>query len=298
MSSLRGKYIRDMAIRGLAERTQVSYTVRVAELAAFYNRSPKRITYEEVADWLHSLVRERKLAASTVNIAVCAVRFLYAITLRRDVVELMVRVPRMKRNSPRPEVYACSEMELIIGAALQPRDRALLVIVYACGLRLLEAVRLKVTDIDRARMQLRVRHGKGNKERVLPINQACLQELEAYWRTQRKGKPQEKCPWLFLGTQEGEPMCRATGQNIYYRASKRSKVRRKGGIHTLRHSFATHCLENEIPITLVQQYLGHSSLATTARYLHVTTLRRGPLGSALNLIDLARTATRPAPEMT
>jgi site-specific recombinase XerD len=175
-----------------------------------------------VVDWLHHLIRDRKLAPSSVNIAVNAVRFLYAVTLKRDVNELMASVPRMKRNTLRAQVYAKSELEAILTAPPQPRDRAFLMTVYAAGLRLSEATQLQTTDIDRPRMPWRVRHGKGAKERVLPLSPRLLQELEEYWRTQRLGQPGQKLPWLFLGATATEPMHKSTGQNIYYRAVQKS----------------------------------------------------------------------------
>jgi len=288
MTPLRAKYIRDLAIRGRAARTQQAYTSYVADLARYYRRSPEQISYEEVADWLHHLIRERHHSASSVNIAVNAVRFLYGVTLSRNVDALLAAVPHMKRNTRRAEVYARSELEALLTAPTQPRDRAFLMAVYAGGLRLSEATQLKTTDLDRPRMQWRVRQGKGAKERVLPLSGRLLTELENYWRAQRAGKPGHDSAWLFLGEKAGQPMNRSTGQNIYYRAVKKSGVRRKGGIHILRHSFATHCIENGIELTVVQRLLGHSSLLTTARYLHVTAHRLGQIGSPLDLIELSR----------
>jgi len=295
MTPLREKYLRDMAVRGLAPRTQQSYTSYVADLARYFHRSPELILYDEVVDWVHYLIGERKLSASSVNIAVNAVRFLYAVTLKRSVDELLCAIPRMKRNTRRAEVYARSEVEAILSAPLQPRDRVFLMTVYAGGLRLSEAVNLKVTDIDRPRMQLRVRHGKGAKERVLPLSPRLLQELHQYWLEQRAQRPGHDSPWLFLGAKPHQPLHKASGQNIYYRAVKKSGVRRKGGIHLLRHSFATHCIESGLELTLVQRLLGHSSLLTTARYLHVTAVRLGQVHSPLDLIQFSALAPqRPA----
>jgi integrase/recombinase XerD len=288
MTALRAKYVRDLAVRGRALRTQQSYTSYVADLARYYHRSPDEISYDEVASWLHYLIGERKQSASSVNIAVNAVRFLYGVTLQRDVNALMAGVPHMKRNTRRAEVYARSEIEAILSAPAQPRDRAFLMTVYAGGLRLSEATHLQTKDLDRARMQLRVRQGKGAKERVLPLSQRLLQELEAYWRTQRQGQPGQDSPWLFLGRAAAQPMNRSTGQNIYYRAVRKSGVRRKGGIHLLRHSFASQLIESGVELTLVQRLLGHSSLLTTIRYLHVTAARLEAAQSPLDLIDLSR----------
>jgi len=290
MTQLRDKYQRDMAVRGLAERTQHSYTSYVADLARHYKRSPDLISYDEVVDWIHHLIRDRKLAASSVNIAVNGVRFLYGVTLQREVGELLAAIPRMKRNTTRAEVYATSELEVILTAPTQPRDRAFLMTVYAAGLRLSEAIGLKTTDIDRPRMQLRVRHGKGAKERVLPLSPRLLQELHQYWLAQRAHRLGHDSAWLFLGTKPNQPINKATGQNIYYRAVKKSGVRRKGGIHVLRHSYATHCIESGLELPLVQRLLGHSSLLTTARYLHVTAARLGQVRSPLDLIQFSALA--------
>lgn len=292
MTALRTKYLRDLSIRGRSARTQQAYTNYVADLARYHHRSPDEISYDEVADWLHHLIKERKQSASSLNIAVNAVRFLYGVTLGRDTGALMAGVPRMKRETRRAEVYARSELEAILRAPRQPRDRAFLMTVYAGGLRLSEAIHLKITDIDRERRQLRVRHGKGAKERVLPLSGRLIKELEIYWRAQRLGRAGHDIPWLFLGTRSREPMSRTTGQNIYYRAVCKSGIRRKGGIHVLRHSFATHLIESGVELPLVQRLLGHSSLLTTARYLHVTAQRLGEVHAALDLIETAAIAPR------
>jgi len=281
---LRQKYIRDLAIRGKAQRTQEAYTSFVADLARFHHRSPDLLCYDQVADWLFHLKDERKLSSSSVNIAVNAVRFLYQTTLGRDTAELFAKVPRMKRETKRAHAYSVAEVEAILNVPRRPRDLAFLRVVYGAGLRLLEAASLRTRGgIDRARMQLRV-DGKGAKERLLPMSQQLLEVCEAYWHEERQGRPGNQA-WLFLGEDRENHLCKATGQNIYYRALKKSGVRPKGGIHTLRHSFATHLIESGVEITLVQRLLGHTSLATTARYLHVTRPRLDRVRSALDLID-------------
>src|SRR5467141_2484186 len=177
MTELRAKYIRDLTVRGRASRTQLAYTRYVAELARYHKRSPELISYEEVTNWLYHLIKERQLSASSVNIAVSAVRFLYAVTVGRETLDLMASIPHMKRATRRAEVYARSEIEAILTAPRQPRDRALLMTVYGCGLRISEATQLKTSDIDRARMQLRVRDGKGAKGRVLPLSERLLKSV-------------------------------------------------------------------------------------------------------------------------
>src|ERR1700726_3541192 len=171
MTPLRAKYIRDLTIRGRARRTQRAYTRYVCDLARYYRRSRELISYDQVMGWLYHLIKERHLSASGVNIAVSAVRFLYAVTLGRETLDLMASVSDLKRATARAEVYARSEIEAILTAPRQPRDRVLLMTVYGCGLRISEATQLKTSDIDRARMQLRVRDGKGAKGRVLPLSE-------------------------------------------------------------------------------------------------------------------------------
>jgi len=214
------------------------------------------------------------------------VRFLYGVTLERDTEPLMAAVPRMRRTIGRSEAYARSELEAILNAPRQPRDRAFLMTTYGCGLRLSEVRHLKTTDIDRACMQVRVRKGKGAKERVLPLSQRLLQELVDYWRAQRQGKSGHDIPWLFLGYQ-AQPISTTTGQKIYHRAVKKSGVRCKGGIHTLRHSFATHLIESGVELPAVQRLMGHARLMTTALYLHVTESRLAEVHSPLDLIDIS-----------
>jgi site-specific recombinase XerD len=292
MTALRQRYIRDLAIRGKAERTQFLYTSYVAELAGYYRKSPDLLSYDEVADWLYHLLRERKLASSSVTVAVCALRFLYGVTLERDLSELHAKVPRFKQVIKRAQAYAVKEVEAILQAPLRWRDKAFLMTVYSAGLRVAEACTLKARGgIDRARMQLRV-NGKGSKERVLPLSPQLLTVLEQYWREERQGRPGHDAPWLFLGEESGAPMARRCGQYIYNRAVEKSGVPRKGGIHILRHSFATHLIESGVELPLVQRWLGHSSLLTTARYLHVTAQRLSEVRSALDLIGFNGLAGR------
>jgi site-specific recombinase XerD len=194
-------------------------------------------------------------------------------------------VPRIKQVIKPAHAYSLKEVEAILKAPQRLRSRVFLMTVYSAGLRVSEACTLQhARGIERARMPLRVQ-GKGSKERVLPFSPHLLEALEQYWRAERKGRPGHDAPWLFLGEKPDEPMCRRTAQSIYNRAVEKSGVPRKGGIHVLRHSFATHLIESGVEITLVQRLLGHSSLMTTARYLHVSAQRLSEVRSALDLIE-------------
>jgi len=179
---LRAKYIRDLAIRGRAERTQQSYSRYVSEPARYYHRSPELISYEEVADWLYYLVEERELSPSSVNIAVNAARFLYGITLGRNTDELMASVPRMKHTIRRAEIYARSEVEAILSAPRQPRDRAFLMTVYACGLRLAEANTVRRAEDDPRQTRTKTPCGHPSSRNVQPAYPAWCRKRKCLHR--------------------------------------------------------------------------------------------------------------------
>jgi len=289
MTSLRAKFIRELTIRGRAERTIHSYVARVAALSRYYHRSPDLITDEEIRGWLAHLRTERKLSGSSLNVAVQAVRAFQEWVLGRPRDACVGGVPKCKRDTVRAEVYARTEIARLLAATEPGRDHALLSLLYACGLRRDEARLLKTSDLDRARGELRVRRGKGAKERVVPVPAHLFATLSAYWKKDRAKRPGHDSPWLFQGAHPGEPMSKALMLHLYARAVERAGIKRKGGLHTLRHSFATHLLEAGVEITLVQRLLGHTSLATTARYLHVTQGRTQAMAEPLDLLGgLAR----------
>jgi integrase/recombinase XerD len=288
MHPLRVKFERELEIRGRSERTIHSYVASVRALACHHQRSPEQISDEEIRDWLQHLLVARRLSGSSVNCAVQAVRAFQQYVLGRERSATVAGVPRGKRATTRAEVYAPSEIVALLAAAPAGRDRTFLTTVYACGLRLDEARHLQTADLDAARLQLRVRRGKGAKERVLPLPISLLAQLRAWWRTERVQRagyfPGERNAWLFQGQRIGRALSKATAQNIYLRAVAAAGVKRKKGLHTLRHSFATHLLEGGVEITAVQRLLGHTSLTTTARYLHVTAGRLGRIPSPLDLL--------------
>lgn len=289
MSSLRVKFERELKIRGRSERTVHAYVASVYALTKYHRKSPDLISDEEIRDWLLHLRTVRKLSASSLNVAVNAIRSFHRYVLGRDPAAAVTALPHCKRATKRAEVYALAEIAALLAAAPAGRDRAFLTTVYGCGLRLDEARHLQIADLDVPRMQLRVRRGKGAKERVLPLALTLLELLRASWRSDRAHRPgyfadEPKNAWLFQGHRLGHPLAKGTAQNIYGRAVVASGIRRKKGLHTLRHSFATHLLEGGVEITAVKQMLGHTSLTTTARYLHVTAGRLGRLVSPLDLL--------------
>ena len=277
MTSLRKRMIRELELHRKSPRTIEAYVTAVAQLAGHYGRSPDRITLEEVRDFLHHLIAERKLAFSSCNQKLAGIRFFYRQVLGQEKLDL--RVPA-KRSGKLPEPLGRREVERLLKAPTNAKHRVLLMTCYATGVRASELVHLRVEDIHSERMQIHVRQGKGAKDRYTLLSPRLLDQLRAYWRTCRPR------PWLFLGRDGHGPLPVATAQKIYYAAKRRAGIQRGHGIHTLRHSFATHLMEAGIDLPTLQRLLGHASLATTARYLHVTSKHLRSVRSPLDLLRM------------
>lgn len=288
MTTLREKFIRELVIRGTSPTTQRSYVAAVYGLAKHYHKAPDQLSDDQIKDYMFYLATERKLAAASLNQAGCALRSFYRLVLERPVQSLKLVLPTVARAVRRPRVFSVEELErLFMVGCRNPKHRALLMTVYGSGLRVNEACHLKTEHIDRARMQLRVEQGKGRKDRYTLLSPKLLTELESYWRSFR---PRH---WLFPGRDPKAPLPTATAQKIFYKAVKQAGLPRKGGIHCLRHSFATHLLEAGVEITVVQRLLGHSNLSSTSTYLHVRQERLAQIKSPLQLLDLSRMPETP-----
>jgi integrase/recombinase XerD len=279
MTPLRQRYIDDLRLRNYAPRTIDTYVSQVASFAKHFGRSPELLGPNEVRDFqLHLL--ERRLSWSTFNQAVCALRFLYGTTLGRP--EQLPFLPFGKRPKTLPCVLSATEVLRLLKAAQPGRERLILQIAYGCGLRLNELLHLQVAHIDSARMVVHVRQGKGAKDRLVPLSLRLLEELRAYWRMVRPRT------WLFPGRKPAQPL---NGSNIQRRFSqlvKRAGLSKRCTMHTLRHSYATHLLEAGVDLLTLKALLGHNSLQTTARYLHVSTHRLVQTPSLLDLLVLPR----------
>jgi integrase/recombinase XerD len=284
MTPLRQQLLEELVLRGCSDRTQEAYVQQVFQLAKFFHQSPDQLSNEQVRAYLLHLARERHLAASTINQAVNAFRCLYERVLHREVEALRQALPFTRKPILRPQVYSTDELEKLFTVGCpHPKHRAFLMTVYGAGLRLNEACHLKAQHLDAARQQIRIVQGKGRKDRYTLFSPRLLDELRSYWRMFR---PQH---WLFPATRTpDQPMVDATGQRIYYLAVQRAGLRRKGGIHALRHSFATHLLEAGVEITAVQRLLGHAHLHTTSTYLHVRQERLAQIAGPLQLLDLSQ----------
>jgi len=278
---LRQSLVRELTLRGCSPRTIETYVYWVFDLARYYHRSPDRISDDELKDYQFHL-HQRKLRSSSIHQAVHALRTFYTLVLHRPVDQLQRVLIAPRPETRRPEVFSIQEIEqLLTRGAPEVRDRTFLATVYAAGLRLNEACHLRIQDLHSDRMQIRVEQGKGRKDRYTILSSKLLEQLRAYWRVYRPAH------WLFPSRRDpDQPLPDGTAQRLYHRAVKRAGLRPKGGIHCLRHSFATHLLEAGVEVTIVQRLLGHRALNTTARYLHVRTERLAQIKSPLELIDL------------
>jgi len=268
----------------MSPRTVDAYVKAIAGLAKHYQQSPDQLRDEQLKEYLLYLAQERKLAASSLNVAVSGMRAFYDWVLERPNGGLWRMLPRVRKSIRRPQVYDMTEIERLLTVGCRhPKHRAFLMAVYGAGLRLGEACRLEPCHIDSARMQIRVEQGKGRKDRYTLLSGRLLEELRAYWRMFQPGR------WLFPSSHDAQkPMPGNTGQRIFTQAVARAGLPGKGGIHSLRHSFATHLLESGVEITIVQRLLGHNTLSVTANYLHVRRERLAQVQSPLQLLDLDR----------
>jgi len=261
MTYLRQRMIEDMQIRNLSPNTQKRYLDHVAAFAKYFKKSPEYLGIEDIRSYQLHLVQTKKLSSSSLNIAVCALRFLYRTTLRRNwVVE---RVIPARREQKLPVVLSAEEVVKFFNAIDSIKYRAILMTAYAGGLRISEVLRLRFSDIDRNRMTIRVEQGKGQKDRYVMLSPKLLTILSTYWETARPSI------WLFPGQDQNQPLSPNTVRQVCQWAHRAAGIKKKVTPHTLRHSFATHLLEAGTDLRTIQVLLGHKSLASTARYTHI-----------------------------
>ena len=277
MKPLRKEYTIQLTLRGYAQRTHRSYIEAVAALAKYYGKSPDILSDDEIRAYLVSL-NERGLSFSTINVAVSSFRMFFGEVLKRPMDELKELLPRRRGKIQRPRVYAREELKrLFEQGCREPVHRTFLMTVYAAGLRLEEACRLKMVHIESGRMMLRVEQGKGRKDRYTILSPWLLKELQEHWLRERF------TTWVFEARRKAQsPMVGGTGQKIFYTALERAGLPNRGGIHCLRHSFATHMMEDGVDLLTLRMLLGHSHLSTTAGYLHVSRQRLASVRSPLD----------------
>jgi site-specific recombinase XerD len=274
MTALRERLISELHLRGYADRTIETYVGVVRQVAQHFHRPPDQLTDDELRAYILHLSGEKHLAPASVNLGLSGLKFFYRHVLGRG--ETVLEIARPKHGRRLPVVLTNAEVWQILSSVRVGTYRTCLTLIYACGLRLMEAIRMQVGDIDGQRLVLHVRGGKGGKDRYVPLPAPVLDLLRAEWRSHRNSM------WLFprpLRSGDRHAFRRdpaigcmhpTTLQRAFGIAVKASGTTKRAHIHTLRHSYATHLLEAGVPVAVIQEYLGHSALGTTAMYMHVT----------------------------
>ena len=275
MTPLRKKMIADMQLRRFSANTQESYVRSVLGLARHYRISPDKINGEKLKSYVLFLTNERNLKWSSVNAITAGIRFFYTETLGRK--DMALSIPPRKTPRHLPEILSKSELLMLFSSVKNHKHRTILMTAYACGLRIGEVIKLKIGDIDSSRMMIRICQAKGAKDRYTILSPRLLAELRSYWLAYRPSL------WLFPNKITKECLTRSTPHLIFKAAIKKAAITKKVTFHSLRHAFASHLLEADVDIRTIQILLGHSSITSTAKYLHVA---RKDLGSARSPLDL------------
>jgi len=262
MTPLRQRMTEDMQVRNLSPHTRSTYLLQVSLFARHFHQSPEALGPEEIRSYQVYLTNEKKLAPSSILIAVSALRFLYRVTLHKDWT-LPDIIPAPKKPQKLPVVLSREEVLQFLASVPSLKHRAILTTCYAAGLRISEAVSLKPTAIDSQRMVVRVELGKGQKDRYIMLSPKLLDILRHWWRV---AKPQV---WLFPGDIPGQHITRSSVERVCQEAHQRCRISKPTTPHSLRHAFAVHLLEQGTDVRTIQLLLGHRSLATTARYLRI-----------------------------
>ena len=265
---LRQRMIEDMRMRKLELKTRTAYLRAVTKLATFLKRSPDTATVEDLRRFQLYLV-DQGTSPITINATICGLKFFFDITLGRR--ELMLKMQTVRVPQTLPVVLSRDEVARLIAAAPNLKSQTALSLAYATGLRVSEVVSLKVTDIDSKRMTLRVEQGKGRKDRYAMLPPVLLERLRAWWRLAHAQGKMLPGGWLFPGLNPVQPLTARQLNRAVHIAAETAKIDKRVSMHTLRHSFATHLLEQKVDIRVIQVMLGHKKLETTVVYTHVAT---------------------------
>ena len=271
-------FIKTLQLKAYSHNTIKTYRTEFGVLLKLLrNHSVNDLREGHIKSYILFLLQKKKYSESQAHTAINAIKFYFEKVLNRP--QIVVHIPRPKKPWQLPKVHAPEQVKKIIGATNNEKHKTMMMLAYASGLRLQEIINLKITDINSARMVIEVRRGKGKKDRQVVLSEKLLEQLRKYFRMY---KPKN---WLFEG-RPGEQYGYRTLQEVFGNAKEKAGIKMAGGIHTMRHSFATHLLENGTDLRLIQELLGHNSIKTTIRYTHVSRAQIGKIKSPLDELDL------------
>lgn len=249
-------------LQRVAPKTHESYLYYIKSLSAYYKQPADQLTNDQIQDYLLHCIQKKKMAWATCNVLFCSLKKFYQGFLGRD--KAGFSIPPRPRSHQLPMLLSREEVGSILKATGNLKHLALLTLIYGSGLRVSEAVRLRAEHIDSKKMLIRIDQSKGRKDRYTVLSKHSLELLRDYWRAYQPGK------WLFFAGDKNKPMPAETAQKIYYLAKQKAGVTKGRGIHTLRHCFATHALEQGVQLFILKRWLGHASIKTTCMYLHAS----------------------------
>jgi len=277
MSELKNKFIQQLQLKAYSKRSIENYTMQISHLALFYNCSPDLLSTEQIRSYIQQKLNKDHVSKSWLNQFISAWKILYCEVLKRE--WNAIDIPRPRREKKLPVILSREELSLLIKLTINLKHRTIFMLAYSAGLRVGEVVNLKLTDVDSDRMLLRIRLAKGFKDRYCNLSPVILEQLREFWKRYR---PQV---WLFE-TKPKHQISERTLQTLFRQAVKRAKITKPVTFHSLRHSFATHLMEQGVNLPLIQQLLGHKSLRTTSIYLHVQQYSVDAVKSPLDILSL------------
>ncbi len=283
ISPLRQRMIDDMTLRKLTPKTQAGYLRAVTKFTRFFGRSPDLASAEDLRAFQLHLVEEG-VSSTTINATITGLKFFFGVTLERP--SALKRMSPVRQPQKLPQVLSVDEVARLLAGARNPKHRAALAVAYGAGLRASEVVHLKIADIDSERMIVQVAQGKGQRDRYAMLSPSLLELLRAWWRQGHVQGNMLQDGWLFPGLNPVNPLSTRQLNHVCHLAAQAAGLNKRVSMHILRHSFATHLLENKVDIRVIQVLLGHRKLETTARYSHVATRMLSEVTSPLEQLAL------------
>jgi integrase/recombinase XerD len=292
VTQLRKKVLDELERRNYSQATARAYVGAIRRFAEYFHRSPDQLGLEHVREYQLHLVQERKLRPRTVMIQMAALRFLFLRTLKRRFSRDDLPLPKAPRQLP--TILSCEEVAKLIDSAANPRHRTILMTLYSTGVRRSELCRLRPEDIDKERMVIHIRQGKGGRDRDVPLSPKLLEQLRMHYRSLKR-----KSGWLFPSIQTNRRDQPITSKTIWHacrEATRRAGINKPVHPHTLRHSFATHLLEAGADLCTIQVLLGHAEVRDTALYLHLSTRHLRAVANPLDTLPPAPPSSTQEPE--
>ncbi len=277
MSTLRNQMIQQMQLKGYSSNTIESYLQSIIHLSNYYKLSPDLLTTDQVRHFIQHNLIEKKLSQSTINQLISALKILFIQVLGRQWDD--IAIPRARGKFKLPVVLSKNEVMQLLDSLTNLKHRAMLMLAYSAGLRVGELTALKMADIDSGRMQIRVVQAKGNKDRYTLLSVSALEQLRLYYQLFRPAV------WLFE-TQKGVAISHRQVQHVFKKALTKAGINKQVSVHALRHSFATHLMEQGVSLAIIRQLLGHKSLRTTSIYLHVQQYALNTVKSPLDFLNI------------